>query len=245
MKIIPAIDICDGKCVRLYQGDYAKVTEYSNNPAAIAEQFARLRVDDLHIVDLDGARTGTQKNAELVAAIARRAPFATQLGGGIRSAADARMWLDRGISRCVVGSMAIQSPQIFLKMLHELGGEQLVLALDIDLSGPEPLVATQGWTELSDKTLWACLEDFVPAGLQHVLCTDISRDGAMTGPNVALYVEIIERFPELALQASGGVRHLQDLEELRAAGIPAAITGRALLDGHIAADEVASFQQSA
>ena len=245
MKIIPAIDLQDGKCVRLFQGDFEQTTEYSSNPADIGKRFSKLDVEDLHIVDLDGARTGTQQNHGIVADIARTTGLRVQLGGGLRGRDDVAAWLANGVSRCVLGSVAIRDPGTVTSWFGEFGPEALVLALDVRLD-PDgtPQLTTQGWTEDSGVSLWECLDAYADAGARHVLCTDVSRDGAMTGPNFELYVEILNRYPALQLQASGGVRDIEDLELLRELGLPAAITGRALLDGQITAEEIGSFRRS-
>ncbi len=245
MNVIPAIDIKDGKCVRLFQGDFEKSTEYSSDPAEIARQFASLAARDLHIVDLDGARSGTQQNRKIVAAIASSSGFAVQVGGGIRDATTVAHWLDAGVDRCVVGSLAVAKPDTVKAWLARFGRHRIVLALDIRLDKRnEPIVTTHGWTRNSETTLFECIDDFMYAGLQHVLCTDVSRDGAMSGPNFDLYMSIVERYPDLKLQASGGVRHIADLERLRRIGVPAAISGRALLDGKISAEEMETFQRN-
>jgi len=246
MRIIPAIDLKDGMCVRLLKGDFEKTTEYSNNPAEIGQRFSTLAVDDLHIVDLDGARTGTQQNHSIVAEIIALTGLTVQLGGGIRERDDVLHWLQAGVTRCVVGSVAIKEPETVQQWLVEFGADAIVLALDIRLNeSGVPMLTTQGWTENSGFSLWDCIDTYRDAGVRHVLCTDVARDGAMTGPNFDLYSDILARYPGLILQASGGVRSIQDLSKLRDLGIPAAITGRALLDGKITATEVASFRQSA
>ena len=246
MRIIPAIDLKDGKCVRLFKGDFEQTTEYSSDPAAIGRRFSTLDVDDLHIVDLDGARSGDQQNATIVAEIARDSGLQVQLGGGIRSREDVARWLERGVTRCVVGSVAINEPGQVKEWIAEFGGDAVVLALDvrIDEAGT-PRLTTHGWTEDSGLPLWDCLDTYSDAGAIHVLCTDVARDGAMSGPNFALYAEILQRYHALQLQASGGVRNLDDLEMLRELGLPAAITGRALLDGEITEAEVTAFRRDA
>ena len=244
MKIIPAIDLKDGKCVRLFKGDFDQTTEYSSNPTAIGKRFSALEVDDLHIVDLDGARSGQQKNHSIVADIAAQSDLAIQLGGGIRGQDDVERWLDAGVARCVVGSVAIYEPQVVSGWIHEFGENRIVLALDVRLDPDNtPLLTAKGWTEDSELSLWEALDTYAAAGARHVLCTDVARDGAMEGPNFHLYAEILQRYPTLQLQASGGVRDIADLEMLRELGVPAAITGRALLDGEITEAEVASFRQ--
>jgi phosphoribosylformimino-5-aminoimidazole carboxamide ribotide isomerase len=246
MKIIPAIDIKDGMCVRLFKGDFEKTTEYSTNPAEIGQRFSTLAVDDLHIVDLDGARTGTQQNHSIVSEIIAQSGLSVQLGGGIRESDDVVRWLEAGVARCVVGSAAIKKPETVQQWLREFGTDAIVLALDIKLNESRvPMLTTQGWTEDSGLSLWDCIDNYHDVGVRHVLCTDVARDGTMAGPNFKLYSDILARYPRLTLQASGGVRSIEDLHKLRGHGIPAAITGRALLDRKISAKEVASFRQSA
>ncbi|MCH9695793.1 MAG: 1-(5-phosphoribosyl)-5-[(5-phosphoribosylamino)methylideneamino]imidazole-4-carboxamide isomerase [Gammaproteobacteria bacterium] len=246
MKIIPAIDIKDGRCVRLFKGDFEQTTEYSADPAAVGRRFSKLDVQDIHIVDLDGAKSGTQSNHEIVSSIASESDLDIQLGGGIRTREDVAQWLSVGVRRCVVGSVAISSPSLVLEWMQEFGADSIVLALDVKLgSDGIPLLTTHGWTQDSGLPLWDCLTAYDNVPPQHVLCTDVARDGAMAGPNTELYSRIIERYPALQLQASGGVRNIEDMQQLREIGVPAAITGRALLDGKITENEVASFRQSA
>lgn len=246
MRIIPAIDMKDGRCVRLFQGEFDQQTEYSNDPVSVARNFATLECPDLHVVDLDGAQSGTQKNRDIVRRIAESTRFSIQLGGGIRDAGTVATWLESGVKRCVVGSMAVTRPGDVRRWFSSFGADHIVLALDVRLSAAgEPLLATHGWTQATDISLWQCIDDYLAAGLQHVLCTDISRDGAMSGPNTDLYREFVRRYPALKLQASGGVRHIGDLEALRDAGAAAAITGRALLDGRLSKEEISTFLRDA
>ncbi len=240
MHVIPAIDLRDGRCVRLLQGDFDRETEYSTNPAAVAQYFSRFGTQFLHLVDLDGARQGSQRNAETVRTITEEAMIRLQLGGGIRDRACLAGWLGAGVDRCVIGSAVIEAPDDVRRWLSEFGSQRIVLALDVRLDADgTPSVATHGWEQTSSRTLWQCLDDFPQA--RHVLCTDVSRDGALAGPNVDLYAAVVQRYPNVELQASGGVRDIADLEALRAAGCAAAITGRALLDGTITVAEVQSF----
>ena len=245
MKIIPAIDLHDGKCVRLYKGDFGKVTHYSDQPLEIARTYAALSVDDLHVVDLDGARTGSQQNARVVRQICTETPLAVQLGGGIRDSARVKYWLENGVTRGVVGSVAVMEPERVAAWFDEFGPDRIVLALDVTLDEGDPVLATHGWTQSSGLSLWDQLDRYSQLGAQHLLCTDISRDGAMSGPNVELYAEILRRYPDMRLQASGGVRDIADIARLKEIGVPAAITGKAMLDGKISAAEVDSFLQSA
>lgn len=246
MRVIPAIDLQGGKCVRLLKGDFDKTTEYSDDPVEVARQFAKMQTSDLHVVDLDGARSGAQANHAIVAAIANESSLEVQLGGGIRDRGTVEKWLDTGVSRCVIGSLAITDPDAVKSWLVKFGGDRIVLALDVNIDETGvPLITTHGWTRPSTTSVFECVEEYRDLGLRHVLCTDVSRDGAMAGPNMTLYADIMRRFPDLLLQASGGIRNIQDLEGLRELGVPAAISGRALLEGSITTTEVVSFQQNA
>lgn len=246
MIVIPAIDIKDGRCVRLLRGDFELETEYSNDPAQVALKFRNIGFSHLHIVDLDGAQSGTQRNRDVIGEIASKGGLRMQLGGGIRKRTTLRRWLATGIERGVIGSVAVTDSDTVIGWLQELGGDKIVLALDVRVeSGGVPILATHGWARSTEVSLWDCVARFANSGLQHVLCTDISRDGAMAGPNVPLYAEFAARFPDIRLQASGGVRHVEDLRALRDAGAAAAITGRALLDGCITKEELGEFLQNA
>jgi phosphoribosylformimino-5-aminoimidazole carboxamide ribotide isomerase len=246
MRVIPAIDLKQGKCVRLFKGDFAQTTEYSGDPVSVGRQFSALDVEELHVVDLDGARTGTQENSAVIAEIVAQSGLSIQLGGGIRTRDDVAGWLQNGVVRCVVGSIAIKEPLIVEKWILEFGADAIVLALDVRINEIGiPLLTTHGWTAGSDVSLWECLKAYNDAGARHILCTDVARDGAMEGPNFELYREILSRYPDLSLQASGGVRNIDDLQNLRDMKVPAAITGRALLDGAISAAELSAFRQNA
>jgi phosphoribosylformimino-5-aminoimidazole carboxamide ribotide isomerase len=246
MIIIPAIDMQDGRCVRLFQGDFAQQTEYSSDPVAVAREFELLGLPRLHLVDLDGARSGSQQNQQIVRRITAETAFSIQLGGGIRDSAGVLAWLGSGVDRCVVGSLAVTEPDTIKTWLKEIGGDKIVLALDVKIDADgTPVASTHGWTRDSRISLWQLVDDYADFGLRHVLCTDISRDGAMAGPNIDLYHDFVRRYPNIALQASGGVRHIADLEALRGIGASAAITGRALLDGRISKQEISSFLRAA
>lgn len=245
MRVIPAIDLHEGNCVRLYKGDFDKVTVYSDQPLEVAKSYAALNVDDLHIVDLDGARTGSQQNARVVRRLCEETQLSVQLGGGIRNADAVRHWLENGVSRCVVGSVAVTEREQVAAWFGEFGADRIVLALDVTIDTAGPVLATHGWTKSSGVSLWELIDHYAEKGAKHLLCTDISRDGAMSGPNFDLYADVMSRYPDILLQASGGVRDIGDIERLRDSGVPAAITGKALLDGKITAAEVNSFLQSA
>jgi phosphoribosylformimino-5-aminoimidazole carboxamide ribotide isomerase len=246
MNVIPAIDMKDGNCVRLLKGDFGHETRYSSDPAAVARQFADMGFLQLHLVDLDGARSGKQLNRALVCRIVADTPLEVQLGGGIRDLETLRAWFDDGIRRAVIGSLAVTDAGRVRDWMGEFGADRIVLALDCrcDADGT-PWLATHGWTRDSNTTLWDCIDGYRDADLRHVLCTDVSRDGAMTGPSIDLYREFRQRYPTVELQASGGVRNVSDLSELRKLGAAGAITGRALLDCCITASEVSSFLRDA
>ena len=226
MKLFPAIDLIGGRCVRLAQGDFARETSYSDDPAAALADFAAGGADEAHLVDLDGARTGAPRQHELFAALAGKTDLKLQVAGGFRSADQVAAMLDAGVSRVVIGSLALTDPAAFSAMLKRFGPDRLTLALDVRLDGEAAIVATHGWQSGSGRTLAEVLGQF-PA-VRHLLVTDIVRDGMMTGPNVALMRAILARFRHVELQASGGVGTLGDLDALRDIGAAAAIVGKAI-----------------
>jgi len=242
MKVIPAIDIKDGCCVRLLKGDFNRETKYDSDPIAVARRFNTFGCDVLHLVDLDGALTGQRANRKIASRIVSESIFDVQLGGGIRSAESIQALLDVGITRCVIGSIAVTDPKAVSGWLKRFDPDSIVLALDVrlDTSGI-PQLSTHGWTKNSKTSLWSAVDTYVDVGVHHILCTDIDRDGAMKGPNVDLYRKFVDRYPDIRLQASGGIRDVDDLVGLRETGAAAAITGRALLDGCITAREISSF----
>lgn len=242
MKLIPAIDLRDGKCVRLYQGKFDQQTVYDKDPVSLAQNYRALGCEELHIVDLDGARRGQQQNEVLVRAIVDAGGLAVQIGGGIRSEAALESWLLAGASRIVIGSLAVSEPQLVREWLERYGADKIVLALDVNLDeNGTPRVTTHGWSRQATQSLWQCIDQYSANEMPRILCTDISRDGALTGPNVNLYKELLERYPDIRVQASGGIRNLEDLEALQKIGASAAISGRALLDGSITAGEIRKF----
>jgi phosphoribosylformimino-5-aminoimidazole carboxamide ribotide isomerase len=246
MNLIPAIDLIGGQCVRLYKGRFNEQTIYDVDPVLLAREYESLGFKNLHIVDLDGARSGRQGNEKIIRRIVNERDLRIQVGGGVRTEEQIEHWLDAGLARVVIGSLAVTEPTRVAGWLAKYGPEKIVLALDVTMDNEGvPLVATHAWTRSGDMTLWQCLELYSPAGLQHVICTDISRDGAMTGPNLELYSRLIERYPDIVLQASGGIRGMGDLKVLKDIGAPAAISGRALLDSKIKPGEIATFLRAA
>ena len=232
MKIIPAIDLLDGKCVRLLHGDFNQCKVYDVDPVKLADEYAEAGAQWLHVVDLAASRDGEKADISPLLHLMTKTSQWVQTGGGVRDENDVRIRLDNGADRVVVGSMCVNEPDRFSKWLSTFGSNRLVAALDvrIDENGV-PWPRTHGWTKGSDRTLWNFLEYYQFRGLRHVLCTDISRDGAMQGPNVDLYRELGQRHPTLNIQASGGVSSLQDLKDLDDTRASSAICGKALLEG--------------
>jgi phosphoribosylformimino-5-aminoimidazole carboxamide ribotide isomerase len=236
--------------VRLLQGRFDAETHYAQDPCALASEYRALGAGRLHIVDLDGARDGTPANWDTIARLASLPGIALQVGGGLRSEERVTALLALGIARVVIGSLAVSDVHEVRNWLDLYGPERIVVALDVrhDATG-DPMLVTHGWQRRSRRTLWDILEDFVQgyggSALRHVLCTDIERDGALTGPNVALYTAAALRFPGIAWQASGGVRNAADLHALRAAGAAAAVSGRALLEQRIKVTELSPYLPNA
>ena len=235
---IPAIDVRDGRVVRLAQGDYARETRYPADPLALALAYADAGASVLHLVDLDAARAGGYTLAPLLQALAADGRLAVQTGGGVRDEADVQRILDAGAARVVIGSLAVREPARVAGWLRRYGVERIVLALDArradDGSWRLPV---HGWTETGDGTLEALLAYYADAGARHVLCTDIDRDGMLAGPNFVLYASLAARWPGLALQASGGVRELADVRAAAEAGCAGIVLGRALLEGRFTVAE--------
>lgn len=245
MLLMPAIDLRNGGCVRLFQGDFDAETRYAQEPAALLERYRALGAPWLHVVDLDGAKHGRLANREIIVALARQGGIKLQVGGGVRTARIVEDLLDGGVERVVVGSAAIESPEEVAGWLDRFGPERICIAFDVRIDDDgEPRPRTRGWTEGSGITLWQALAPFT-ASLKHVLCTDIARDGALTGPNTALYREAISRFAQLQWQASGGVRDATDLAALDRVGAAAAISGKALLEDRITPEELRPFLRNA
>jgi phosphoribosylformimino-5-aminoimidazole carboxamide ribotide isomerase len=246
MLLIPAIDLRDGRCVRLREGDFAKTTNYPVEPPALLRHFHSLGATWLHVVDLDGARDGVGVNAPIIANLARYRGVSLQVGGGVRSAALIEGFLTAGVARVVIGSVAVQRPAEVASWLKTFGPERICLAFDIKI-GPveEPQVHTHGWVRNSALSLWNAIGAFAEKRLKHVLCTDIGRDGTLRGPNFDLYRECFRRFPLLSWQASGGIRSGTDLARLSRTGVAAAVSGTALIEDRIPSKELQPFWQNA
>jgi phosphoribosylformimino-5-aminoimidazole carboxamide ribotide isomerase len=246
MELIPAIDLKEGRCVRLFKGDFAAETVYSNDPVSVLERYRELGARTVHVVDLDGARDGNQPNRDVILEMAQRRRVRLQVGGGLRTLDRVIRLLDAGIDRAVIGSVAVTSPEVVTSWLTEIDPRQLVLAFDVRINEQGvPMLTTHGWLKTSDVSLWSAVERYLPSGLTHVLCTDIARDGAMTGPNCELYAEAVRRFPQIQWQASGGVANARDLEALRGCGVTAVISGKAMLENKISNEELRPFLPNA
>lgn len=232
IQIIPAIDLLDGSCVRLLHGDFDKCKVYDLDAVRLASVYAREGAKWLHVVDLAASRDGESADTRPLLRLLGHAEQSVQTGGGVRGESDIRLRLEHGAKRVVVGSLSVTEPERFASWLDAFGSDSLVAALDvrIDEQGV-PWPRTHGWTRGSEQTLWALLDFYAENGLKHLLCTDIGRDGAMTGPNLELYREISGRYPGFHIQASGGVSGLADLKKLDSTGVHSAITGKALLEG--------------
>ena len=238
MEIVPAIDMIEGRCVRLSQGDFNKSKEYDASPLEMAKRYEDVGVRRLHLVDLDGARAGIPQNLRSLEQIASATSLDVEWGGGVRSKESIASVLNAGAAGVICGSLALQEPRLFSAFLKEYGEERIILGADI--SGGK--IATKGWLEVSSTTIEEVIELFLKDGLKRVICTDISKDGMLQGPAVELYSALMERFPAMHLTASGGVGSMADLENLEAAGVPAAIVGKAIFEERITLKEIERWQ---
>jgi phosphoribosylformimino-5-aminoimidazole carboxamide ribotide isomerase len=246
MRLIPAIDLRAGHCVRLLHGDFARETRYDADPAVLLAKYRDLGADWLHVVDLDGARDGSLGNRAIIVQLAAQKGIKLQVGGGLRNTAAIVQMLDLGVARAVIGSAALTQVEQVRTWLEHFGPEQVTLAFDVRLDEDgTPRVATHGWQRQSELSLWSAVANFTGSQLRHVLCTDVGRDGALTGPNVALYREAARRYPQIQWQASGGIRDARDLHALTEAGAAAAISGKALLEELIPIEDLQPFLPNA
>ncbi len=246
MLLIPAIDLRNGRCVRLFKGDFNAETRYEMQPQDLLARYRSFGASWLHVVDLDGAKDGVLANRATILALASQGGVRIQVGGGMRSPEAIEDLLGNGIARAVIGSAAVERPTEVAQWLTRFGVDRICLALDVKLGADgEPLVRTRGWTEGTSITLWQAIEPFMSLGLKHVLCTDIDRDGALAGPNLELYSRALVRFPQLAWQASGGVRNAADLAAIARVGVAAAVSGKALLEQRITSEELRPFLPNA
>ena len=237
IELIPAIDIIDGKCVRLSQGDYDTKKVYNENPLEVAKEFEANGIRRLHVVDLDGAKSKHVVNYRTLEMIATRTSLVIDFGGGIKTDEDMRMAFENGAQMVTLGSVAVKNPDLFKKWLIQYGAEKIILGAD----AKNKRIAVSGWMEDSSQELIPFLHDYTKEGIYKVLCTDISKDGMLQGPSIELYKEIMKEFPEMHLIASGGVSCLQDIIALEEAGIPAVVFGKALYEGRITMKDLIRF----
>lgn len=232
MIIYPAMDLIGGLAVRLRQGRFDDVTSYSTEPAQALVSFAKAGAKWAHMVDLDGARAGEPVQHRLIGELARSTPLKLQVAGGYRERDHLARMFDCGVARIVLGSLAVRQPETVTRWLDEFGADRIALSLDVRVVDGTPVVAVAGWTEDTGLSLWDVAAQY--PGARHLLVTDIGRDGMLQGPNVKLYEEIVQRLPGMAVQASGGVSSVADLQRLPTAG---AIVGKALWEGRISLEE--------
>jgi len=238
MKVIPAIDLLDGKVVRLQKGDYEKVTVYSEDPVAVARDFAEAGFSHIHLVDLDGARSGNFSNLTLVLRIKEELGLSVQMGGGIRNFEHVAELFESGVSKIVCSSMAVKNEADWLKALEIYGGDRCILGMDLK----DGKMAYAGWIETMDEPVSRYLKRMQDRGLKEVLCTDISRDGMLSGANVELYQQLMSAFPQLNFIASGGVAGVEDLRRLSEIQVHAVVVGRAYLEGHLTLEQMKTYQ---
>jgi phosphoribosylformimino-5-aminoimidazole carboxamide ribotide isomerase len=247
MEVIPAIDLLGGECVRLYQGDFARVTRYEKDPLTLAARYRAAGLRRLHVVDLDGARDGRPVNHATIARLARESGLLVQAGGGVRTWESLEALLDAGVCRVVLGSIAVKDPATTRRWIREAGAERIVLGFDVrlDPGSGVPRALVHGWKDEVPQSLWELLDDYASSGVRDVLCTDVGRDGTLAGPNTALYAACARRHPELRFIASGGLGSAADLPALAANGAAAVVAGKALLDGRITLEEIRAFSPAA
>ena len=238
IELIPAIDIINGQCVRLTKGDYDKKTVYRDSPAEVAKEFEAIGFRRLHVVDLDGAKSKHIVNDEVLRAITTDTKLVVDFGGGIKTDEDIEKAFAAGASMVTVGSIAVTQPDLFMGWLEKYGPERMILGADVR----HGKISINGWKEDSTENLLPFLRKYIDAGVRNVLCTEISKDGTLSGPAISLYSEVMNTYPELHLIASGGVSSLNDIKALDAAGIPAVVFGKAIYEGKINLNELWDWQ---
>ena len=237
IELIPAIDIIDGKCVRLSQGDYNTQKVYNESPLEVAKEFEANGIRRLHVVDLDGAKSSHIVNYKVLNQIAGHTSLIIDFGGGIKTDEDLTIAFEYGAQMVTLGSVAVKNPDLFKSWLHKYGAEKMILGADVK----DNRISVNGWKEESQQELLPFLDGYTQEGIRKVLCTDISRDGMLQGPSIELYKQIISRFPDMHLIASGGVSSLDDIIRLDEVGIPAVVFGKALYEGRITLKDLNRF----
>lgn len=229
IQLIPAIDIINGQCVRLTKGDYAQKTVYNSNPVEVARHFEELGFKRLHVVDLDGAKSKHIVNTATLKAITQATSLVVDFGGGIKTNEDVHLAFENGAAMVTIGSVAVTNPDLMEQWIDLYGAERIILGADTR----NGKLSINGWLEDSDADIITFIGHYYELGIRKVLCTDISKDGTLTGPSIALYQQIMKAYPDLHLIASGGVSSNQDLQDLEAAGIPAVVFGKAFYEGRL------------
>lgn len=237
MQIIPAIDIINGKCVRLTQGDYAQMKVYNENPLEVAKQFEDAGLQRLHLVDLDGAKEGSVKNWKVLEDISRNTKLSIDFGGGIKQQSDLETVFEAGATFATIGSLAVKSPETFKNWIDIYGADKFLLGADVK----DEKIAVGGWLETTDINLFDFIIDYATKGITQVFCTDISKDGKLEGPAVSLYQKIVNHFPDLFFIASGGVSSTEDLMQLKNIGCKGVIIGKAIYEGRITVDQLKNY----
>lgn len=239
MRIIPAIDIIDGKCVRLTQGDYDQKTIYNENPVEVARSFEDAGLQHLHLVDLDGAKAGRVTNWKVVEAITSGTKLHVDFGGGIKTSEEIARLFTLGVRQVNLGSIAVKNPQLVEQWIQQFGPDRIILSADVR----NELVAISGWQEESGLSVFDFINDYLERGLRYVTCTDIHTDGMLKGPNVSLYEKILKQFPDIRLIASGGVSNINDLHTLRETSVDGVIVGKAIYEGKISLTQLTQLTQ--
>lgn len=237
IELIPAIDVIDGKCVRLSQGDYQSKKVYNENPVEVAKMFEAHGIHRLHVVDLDGAASKHVVNYKVLEALTGQTSLVIDFGGGIKSDEDLHIAFESGAQMVTLGSIAVKEPDTFNRWMEVYGSERIILGAD----AKDGKIAVNGWLECSRLELMPFLDDYIKKGVAKVLCTDISRDGMLNGPSLELYKQIMEAHPDLHLIASGGISCMKDIEALNEAGIPAVVFGKAFYEGRITLQDLKAF----
>lgn len=237
IELIPAIDIIDGKCVRLSQGDYDTKKVYGDNPADMAKRFEDVGIKRLHVVDLDGAKASHIVNYKALESIAKATNLTIDFGGGLKTDDDLRIAFESGASMVTGGSIAVKNPDVFEGWLKRYGSDKIILGADVK----ERKIAVSGWIENTEVDLFDFLKDYIYKGVSKVICTDIAKDGMLKGPSMELYKDILKQHPTLHLIASGGVSSMADIKALDNAGVPAVIFGKAIYEGRIKIQELRQF----
>ena len=237
IEIIPAIDLIDGKCVRLSQGDYAQKTVYNENPLEVAKMFADAGIRRLHLVDLDGAKAHHIVNHKVLERITSGTDLVVDFGGGLKSDDDLRIAFECGASMVTGGSIAVKNPDVFSSWISKFGAEKIILGADVK----NEKIAVGGWLETTELELLPFIKNYIQQGITKIICTDISKDGMLQGPALELYKKMLAAQPDMYLIASGGVSSVRDIELLHEAAVPAVITGKAIYEGRITLKELSRF----